>query len=72
MPDTDADKEMGERSSFKYGLKQVVKMRESEETGTIVGRAEYTDSNPTYLVRYKAGDGRQVQSWWEESAIEPK
>lgn len=54
---------------LKFKLKQVVKLIDSDETGTIIGRAEYDTSEPSYLVRYKAGDGRQVESWWSESAI---
>ncbi|WP_018266511.1 hypothetical protein [Methylosinus sp. LW4] len=54
---------------LKFKLKQIVKLVESGETGTVVGRAEFDYSNPSYLVRYKAGDGRQVESWWTESAL---
>lgn len=54
---------------LKFELKQVVKLIESDETGTVIGRAEYANSEPSYYVRYKAGDGRQVESWWGESSI---
>ena len=54
-----------------FELKQIVKLVESGESGTVVGRAEYSHSTAcNYLVRYKAGDGRQVETWWTETAIE--
>ena len=55
---------------LKFALKQVVKLVESGEVGTIIGRAEYATSEPSYYVRYKAADGRQVECWWGETAIE--
>lgn len=55
---------------FKFEMKQIVKLVESDETGTVIGRAEYAHSENCYYVRYKAGDGRQVESWQGESAIE--
>jgi hypothetical protein len=55
---------------FKFDLKLIVRLVESGETGTVVGRAEFIASEPTYLVLYKAGDGRQVEQWWRESALE--
>jgi hypothetical protein len=54
----------------KFEMKQIVKMAESMETGTIIGLAFYSDKPPQYLVRYKAADGRQVEAWWDESAIQ--
>lgn len=45
----------------------------SGETGVIVGRAEYTNSNEQYLVRYTAGDGRLTEGWWRTDAfVEPE
>lgn len=55
--------------SFKYDLKSRVKLNESEEHGEIVGRAEYAYTENTYLIRYKAGDERQVETWWGESTL---
>lgn len=55
--------------SFKFELKQPVSIIASGETGEIVGRAEYTSSETSYYVRYKAADGRAVTAWWEESAL---
>ena len=56
--------------AFKYKLGQGVKIAVSGETGTVIGRAEYADSKPNYLIRYAAGDGRAVESWWAASALE--
>lgn len=55
--------------SFLFDLKQVVKISESNESGTIIGRAEYVSSENQYLIRYKAADGRAVEVWWSENAI---
>lgn len=55
--------------TFQYDLEGRVSLRESGETGLVIGRAEYVNSEPHYLVRYKAGDGRQVEGWWGESAL---
>lgn len=50
---------MGDRASLSH----------SGEEGEIVGRAEYLNAENGYLFRYKAGDGRQVEAWWAESAF---
>lgn len=55
---------------MKIELEQSVTITESGEQGTVIGRAEYTTSDPCYLVRYKCADGRAVESWWVESALE--
>lgn len=54
---------------FKFELGQIVALAASGETGHIIGRAEYTYANDSYLVRYKAADGRQTEAWWSEDAI---
>lgn len=56
--------------TFKFDMKQVVKISESGETGTVHGRAEYETSENNYFVRYKAADGRATEAWWQESALE--
>lgn len=56
-------------ANFKYGMGETVQLKESDEKGTIVGRAEYATSESGYLVRYCAADGRQVKDWWSESDI---
>lgn len=55
----------------KFDLKQIVQLVESGETGTIVGAAKYAYSEDSYLIRYRAGDGRQVENWWGASALIP-
>ena len=54
---------------FPFALKQIVKLSESDEQGTIIGRADYSFMPPQYLVRYRAGDGRQVENWWPADAL---
>jgi hypothetical protein len=56
---------------FLYELKAEVKMVESNEQGSVIGRAEYLDHVNGYQVRYRAGDGRQVEAWFDETAIVP-
>ena len=55
--------------SFKFNLNDEINIIASGEAGQIIGRAEYTHSEPSYLIRYCAGDGRAVESWWSESAL---
>ncbi|SCM79846.1 Bacteriophage protein (modular protein) [uncultured Pleomorphomonas sp.] len=56
-------------SNFKFKLGAIVALTHSPETGEVIGRAEYTTTENNYLVRYRAGDGRQTEAWWGESAI---
>ena len=55
--------------SFKHRLNRKVTLKESGESGIIVGRAHYNYCDNNYLIRYKCADGRQVEGWWTESAI---
>ena len=55
---------------FTYSLGDRVKLKESEETGQVIGRAEYDNADPSYFIRYKCGDGRMIEAWWTQSAIE--
>lgn len=55
---------------FKYPLGHKVLIAVSGESGDVIGRAEYTTSEVSYLVRYRAGDGRAVEAWWQEDALE--
>ena len=54
---------------FKFGLNQDVTIAASGEAGKVIGRAEYTTSESSYLVRYQAADGRATEAWWQESAL---
>lgn len=53
-----------------FGLGVKVKIKVSGEAGEIVGCAHYQDSERQSLVRYRANDGRAVQAWWSNSALE--
>lgn len=57
--------------NWKLALGQTVALAMSGEQGVVVGRAEYEGDADRYLVRYKAGDGRLVESWWHEDAVGP-
>lgn len=54
---------------FKFEMGATVDFAHSAEVGRVIGRAEYETAEPSYLVRYRAGDGRQVENWWSESAL---
>lgn len=54
---------------FKYELGQNVTILVSGEYGEIIGRADYTNHTNMYQIRYKAADGRAVESWWDEDAL---
>lgn len=54
---------------MKFELSRTVRLIETAETGTVIARAEYLTAENSYLVRYRAADGRQVENWWGESAI---
>jgi hypothetical protein len=60
---------MAVKKTFYFKLGDEVAIAESSERGVIIGRAHYLDQNPTYLLRYRAGDGRCVEQWWSESAL---
>ena len=54
---------------FKYKVDDVVKLIETDEYGTVIGRAEYLHSENSYYIRYKNATGNQVIAWWVESSI---
>lgn len=39
------------------------------EAGVVIARAEYARSANSYLVRYRSGDGRQIEAWHDEDAL---
>lgn len=53
-----------------FELGQELCITASGERGIVVGRAEYLDSLPTYLLRYRSADGPAVEQWWNQSALE--
>lgn len=57
--------------TFTINLGDKATITASTETGEVIGRAEYTNSEPTYYLRYKASDGRAVEQWWSQSALSP-
>lgn len=61
---------MAVKKTFNFKLEDKVKLSESNEGGKIIGRAQYTYAIPAYLVRYVGGDGRQVENWISEDALE--
>lgn len=48
-----------------------VKLADSAETGTIVGRADYIGDATQYQVRYVNGQGCLNIAWWPAEALEP-
>lgn len=56
-------------NSFQFGMGQIVYLVDSREAGTVIGRCEFANAENSYLVRYKANDGSQVERWWGESAL---
>ncbi|EFO32587.1 conserved domain protein [Roseibium sp. TrichSKD4] len=57
-------------NNFKFELNDEVKISISGETGIVTGRAEHLDARDQYHVRYKSADGRGIESWWSEDALE--
>jgi len=57
-------------NEFEFRLAQVVRLVDSGETGTVTARAEYLHGENSFLVRYRAGDGRLTEAWWGASALE--
>lgn len=55
---------------FRFSLKENVKIKASGETGQVIGRAQYAEAKNSYYVRYKAHDGRAVEQWWSEPALD--
>lgn len=53
-----------------FELGEKVELVASNESGSVIGRAEYLASERSYLIRYMAADGRLVEQWWGESAIQ--
>ena len=55
--------------SFKFSLLQTLTIAASGESGEVLARAEYSTSENSYFLRYKAADGRATEAWWSESAL---
>jgi len=57
--------------TFRFELGDNVGIIVSSERGMVIARAEYLESEPQYLLRYKAADGRACEAWWAENALTP-
>ena len=42
----------------------------SHEEGIVIARAEYLNAEPSYLIRYRCADGKAIEAWWTQQAIE--
>lgn len=58
-------------STWKFDLNDNLKIVESGEAGICIGRAEFAHDERSYKLRYCAADGRAVEAWWGESALQP-
>jgi hypothetical protein len=58
-------------SDWMFKIGDEVKFRLSDERGCVIGRAEYAEAERDVLVRYKAGDGCQRETWAKETALFP-
>ena len=57
-------------NSLIFQLHDDVVISASGERGQVIGRAEYANSCNNYMIRYKSADGRAVEQWWPEDALE--
>lgn len=54
---------------FKFEMGSAVVTTLSKERGVVVARCDYDKSESTYRIRYVAADGRQTESWFQESEL---
>lgn len=57
-------------NTFQFNLGGKVTIKTSGESGEIIGRADYKSHCNSYMLRYKAADGRAVEGWWEEDSLQ--
>jgi len=55
--------------NFKYEIGNHLTIEASGESGKVIGRAHYLVGENSYLLRYKAADGRATEAWWTESSL---
>lgn len=55
---------------FAFALASTAIIQSSGERGQIVSRSESTFAEPQYLLRYKSADGRAVEQWWSQGALQ--
>ena len=53
-----------------FELNTELRITASGEQGIVIGRAEYSHRNDQYLLRYQNAEGRAVEEWWGEDALE--
>lgn len=53
--------------AFKLG--DTVGLSQSGESGVVFGHAEFLNGTHSYLLVYKAADGRQTEAWWEQDRL---
>jgi hypothetical protein len=56
--------------AFKFSMGDPVSLKVSGEVGQVIGRAHFAASENSYFVRYCGADGRAVEAWWGESALD--
>lgn len=56
-------------NKFQFEIGDAVSLALSNESGLVIGRAEYQHMPPNYWVRYLAGDGCQREGWFEAAAL---
>ncbi|MCA1337377.1 hypothetical protein [Pseudooceanicola marinus] len=64
------NEEQSKPKGFAFDMGAKLKLKASPEAGVVIGRGQIAHSEDIYLLRYCAGDGRQVENWWGESAVE--
>lgn len=57
-------------SLFIFELNDNVMISCSREKGEVISRCDSCSAENEYRIRYKAADGRAVDHWWSESALE--
>ena len=63
---------MATKKNWNHKLRSTVTITASSTKGEVMGRAQYVDSNPSYLVRYCDGTGTMRENWMSESALDEK
>jgi hypothetical protein len=57
--------------TFAHPIGAQVRISCSDEAGIVIARAEFDTAEDSYLIRYRAADGRAVEAWWTSSALQP-
>lgn len=61
---------MATKKQWDFKLTEHVQLVGSKEKGTVIGRAHYLDSNPSYYVRYVTARGEFAKGWFDEVDLE--